>query len=65
MAKIIRLTPLLYGRKTINKKCRQCGDDLEVGSDICSKRSFTTNKTFSRPSTHWYHVECAERLNII
>jgi hypothetical protein len=65
MAKIIRLTNLLYKRETFKKQCRQCEKDLEVGTDICSKKSFSTNKTFSRPSTHWYHVECAEKLNIL
>jgi hypothetical protein len=65
MPRIIKLTYLLYNRKTFKKHCRQCEEELIVGTEICSKKSFSTNKTFSRPSTHWYHVDCAKRLNIL
>ena len=55
----------MYNRKSIKKYCRHCEKDLEVGKDICTKKSFTSTKTVKRPATRWYHVECAKRLNII
>ena len=64
-ARIIKLTNLLYNKTNFKKKCRQCEKHMEVGKEIVTKKSFSTNRTFSRPSTKWYHVECAKRLNII
>ena len=65
LSRIIKLTRLLYNRSTFKKQCRQCEGDMEVGTDIVTKKSFSTNKTITKPSTKWYHVECAQRLNII
>ena len=65
LPRIIKLTRLLYNRGTFKKQCRQCEKEMELGTNIVTKKSFSTTKTITKPSTKWYHVECAERLNII
>jgi len=65
LPRIIKLTRLLYNRGTFKKQCRQCEKEMELGTNIVTKKSFSTNKTVTKPSTKWYHVECAKRLNII
>ena len=65
LPRIIKLTRLLYNRETFKRQCRQCEKEMELGTNIVTKKSFSANRTITKPSTKWYHVECAERLNII
>jgi len=66
MPRIIKLTQRLYTRsKYVKKICRQCEIDLEVGIDVVTKHSHSSLRTLKKSTTHWYHVDCAKRLNII
>jgi len=66
MPRIIKLTQRLYTRsKYVKKICRQCETDLKVGIDVVTKHSHSSLRTLKRSTTHWYHVDCAKRLNII
>lgn len=65
-ARIVRLSTQLAGRsKNVDHNCRQCRKELEINTDICTKKSLCANRTKKQSRAYWYCVECAKRLNII
>jgi hypothetical protein len=39
-----------------SRECAVCNNDIEVNENIVAKRSH---------SFKWYHIKCAERVNIV
>jgi hypothetical protein len=64
---LIKLTPSILSHIRNNKKdfCRQCKINLKVNKMIVSKRSIKSSNARNIVYYHYYHEDCARRLNII